>query len=108
LDRLKGPREALLRQLTMSVVLYEKVKTTPAKAKAVRPLVERLVSRGKNATLHDRRELLSFFGQQELPVKKIIEVLSPRYKDRTGGYLRTTKLDPRKGDGGAQVQIEFV
>lgn len=108
LDRVKAPREALLRQLAMSVVLYEKVQTTEAKAKAIKPIVERLVTRGKEATLHNRRELLRFFGQQELPVKKLLEALSPRYKERKGGYTRIVKMGPRKGDGAEMVQIEFV
>lgn len=108
LDREAGPRKALLKGLALSVVLYEKVQTTEAKAKAIRPLVERLVTRGKGGTLHDRRELLSYFGGQELPVKKILEVLSPRYKTREGGYTRIIKMGPRKGDGAQMVQIEFV
>lgn len=103
-----GPRTAFMKGLALDVVLYEKVRTTEARAKAVRPMVEKLVTRGKNATLHNRRELLRFFGQQELPVKKILEVLSPRYKARAGGYTRITKMGPRKGDGAQMVQIEFV
>lgn len=108
LDREAGPRNALLKGLAMDVVLYEKVQTTEARAKAIKPLVERLVTRGKEATLHNRRELLSYFGGQELPVKKILEVLSPRYKTRAGGYTRIVKMGARKGDGAQMVQIEFV
>lgn len=107
-DREIGPRAALMKGLAMDVVLYEKVQTTEAKAKAIKPVVERLVTRGKEASLHNRRELLRFFGQQELPVKKILEVLSPRYKTRDGGYTRIVKVGPRKGDGAEIVQIEFV
>ncbi|MEK9131245.1 MAG: 50S ribosomal protein L17 [Patescibacteria group bacterium] len=103
-----GPRTAFLKGLTLDVVLYEKVQTTEARAKAIKPMVEKLVTRGKEATLHNRRELLRFFGQQELPVKKILEVLSPRYKTRAGGYTRIIKMGPRKGDGAQMVQIEFV
>ena len=103
-----GPRTALLKGLALDVILYEKVQTTQARAKAIKPVVEKLVTRGKEATLHNRRELLRFFGQQELPVKKILEVLSPRYKSRAGGYTRIIKVGPRKGDGAEVVQIEFV
>lgn len=108
LDRKAAPRKALLHGLAQSVVLYEKVQTTEAKAKAVKPIVEKLITKGKGGTLANRRALLSFFGQQELPVKKILEVLSPRYKSRAGGYTRISKIGARKGDGAQMVQIEFV
>lgn len=107
LDRKKAPREALLRNLAASVILYEKVKTTEAKAKAVRPLVERAITRGKDASLANRRHLMKFF-YTEGPVKKILEVLGPRYAKRPGGYTRLVKLGPRKGDGASIVQIELV
>lgn len=107
-DRQKAPREAMLKSLAQSVVLYEKVRTTAAKAKAIRGPVERLVTRGKNPTLSNRRYLLAYFGGQDLPVKKILEVLSPRYQTRAGGYTRISKIGPRLGDGGEMVQIEFV
>lgn len=108
LSREAAPRRALLKGLVMDVVLYEKVQTTEARAKAIKPMVERLVTRGKESSLHNRRELLSFFGGLELPVKKILEVLSPRFKTRAGGYTRIVKMGPRKGDGAQMVQIEFV
>lgn len=108
LDRKAAPRQALLRGLAQSIVLYEKIQTTQAKAKAVKPIVERLITKGKSDTLAARRNLLSFFGQRELPVKKILEVLSPRYKTRAGGYTRISKIGTRKGDGAETVQIEFV
>jgi large subunit ribosomal protein L17 len=108
LDRKAAPRQALLRGLAQSIVLYEKVQTTEAKAKAVKPIVERLVTKGKTSTLATRRNLLSFFEQRDLPVKKILEVLSPRYSSRAGGYTRISKIGARKGDGAQMVQIEFV
>lgn len=107
LDRKKGPREALLRNLTASVILYEKVKTTEAKAKAVRPLVEKAITSGKKPTLASRRKLLSFFYTEQ-PVNKIFEVLAPKYKERAGGYTRIVKIGPRKNDGAQVVQIELV
>ncbi|MEK7516372.1 MAG: 50S ribosomal protein L17 [Patescibacteria group bacterium] len=107
LDRKKGPREALLKGLVASVVLYEKVRTTRAKAKAAQPLVERMITIGKAGTLHARRQLLRFFPV-EPPVRKILEELSPRYKERAGGYTRVTRLGQRQGDGAEIVQIEFV
>jgi len=107
LDRKKAPREALLRNLAASIVLYEKVKTTEAKAKAVKPFVERMITKGKEDTLASRRQLMKFF-YTEHPVKKILEVLGPRYKTRKGGYTRIIKMGPRKNDGAKMVQIELV
>lgn len=107
LGRKKEPREAMLRNLATSIILYEKVKTTKPKAKAVKPLVEKMISLGKNDTLAARRKALKFF-YIENPVKKIFEELGPRYKTRPGGYTRTTKLGFRKGDAAEMVQIELV
>ena len=107
LDRKKGPREALLRNLATSIVLFEKVKTTRAKAKAVRPLVERMITTGKAGGLVSRRKLSSFF-YSENAAKKVLEELGPRYKDRAGGYTRITNLVRREGDGAEMVQIELV
>ena len=107
LDRKKAPREALLRNLAQSVVLYEKVQTTRAKAKAVQPLVERCVTLGKVGTLTSRRQLGRVF-YHENAVKKMLEVLGPRYKERKGGYTRITNVGRRQGDGAEIVQIEFV
>ncbi len=107
LGREKAPREALMRNLAASVILYEKVQTTEAKAKMVRPLVERAITTGKAATLTSRRRLLSFFYTDH-PVKKIMEVLGPRYATRPGGYTRIVKLGHRLNDGADMVQIELV
>jgi len=107
LDRKKAPREALLRSLAESIVIYEKVKTTEAKAKAVKPLVEKMITTGKTNSLVSKRKLQSFF-YTENSVKKILEVLGPRFKERKGGYTRIIKIGPRKGDGAQIVQIELV
>ena len=107
LDRKKQPRKALLRSLATNLILYEKIKTTEAKAKAVKPIVEKLVTKGKANDLHARRELIKYL-YVENAVKKVLEDLSPRYKDRKGGYLRIVKLNPRQGDGAKMAQIEFV
>jgi len=107
LDRKKEPREAMLRNLATSIILYEKVKTTKARARAVRPLVEKMITLGKKNTLASRRQAIKFF-YIENPVKKIFEELGPRYKDRPGGYTRITKLGYRQGDSAEMVQIELV
>lgn len=107
LDRKKAPREALLKNLTASVILYEKVKTTKAKAKAVQPLIEKMITLGKKGTLTARRELLSFFPTEN-PVKKIMEDLGKKYAGRNGGYTRIVKLGNRVGDAADMVLIELV
>ncbi len=107
LGRKKGPREAMLRNLATSIILYEKVKTTRAKAKAVRTLVERMITTSKTGTVTARRTIAkSLYGDNT--TKKLVEELGPRYKDRSGGYTRITALGPRQGDGADMVQIELV
>ncbi len=87
--------------------MYEKIKTTETKAKYIRPYVEKLITLGKKNTLQTRRELLSKLFVDSA-VKKVLEELSPRYKERKGGYLRITKLGFRQGDAAKVVRIEFV
>jgi large subunit ribosomal protein L17 len=107
LDRKVGPRTALLRGLAVSLILYEKMQTTKAKAKTVKPIVEKLITRGKENTLAARRHLLKYL-YKEAAVKKVLEVISPRYKDRKGGYTRIINVGRRQGDGAEIVQIELV
>jgi len=107
LDRAKAPRELMLRNLASSIIIYEKVKTTEAKAKAVRPLLDRMITVAKTGDLAARRRLLATLPQT-LAVKKAMEVLGDRYKERPGGYSRIVKLGARQGDGAEMVQIELV
>ncbi|MCX6744518.1 MAG: 50S ribosomal protein L17 [Candidatus Parcubacteria bacterium] len=107
LDRKKGPRKALLRGLATNLILYEKIKTTDGKARAMKGQVEKLITKGKPNNLVARRYLLKTLYSKNA-VKKVLEVLSPRYLDRKGGYLRITKLKQRQGDGANMVLIEFV
>ncbi|HBP00430.1 MAG: 50S ribosomal protein L17 [Candidatus Uhrbacteria bacterium GW2011_GWF2_41_16] len=107
LDRKKAPRTAMLKSLAESIILYEKVETTEAKAKFVRSLVERAITTGKIPSLQARRKLIAAF-HTELPVKKILEVLGPRYLNRPGGYTRIIKLGTRQNDRASMVQIELV
>lgn len=107
LNRKRGPLKALVKNLAQSLILYEKIVTTEAKGRVLRSYVEPLITLGKEPTLAHRRLLL-----QKLPthnsVRKVLEVLGPRYASRKGGYVRMTKLAPRVGDRARQVQIEFV
>lgn len=107
LGRQKGPRELMLRNLASSVLLYEKVKTTKAKATAVRPLLEKAITAAKAGNLEARRGLLKVLLQKKA-VKKALEVLGVRYQKRPGGYTRTTKLGVRAGDGAEMVLLELV
>lgn len=107
LDRRKGAREALLRGLVNNLVLYERMDTTKAKAKAVRPLVERLVSRAKDNSLTAKRYAAARLYTDGAR-RKLFEVLAPRYKERNGGYLRIIPLRRRAGDAAEIVRIEFV
>lgn len=105
--RKKAPKAAMMRNLATSLVLYEKIKTTEPKAKYIRPYVERLITLGKKNSLYARRGLLKKLFLQSA-VKKVLEELAPRYKDRNGGYLRIIKLGFRRGDAAKVVKIEFV
>ena len=105
--RSSSARKALFRDLATSVIVYEKIKTTEAKAKSLRPIVEKLITTGKKGNLAARRRLLAYFTTDQ-PASKLIDVIGPRYKDRNGGYTRITKLGPRQGDGATVVQIELV
>jgi len=107
LDRKKAPRLALLRGLATSVILYEHANTTLAKAKAVRPIVEKLITTGRTKTLHARRQLMRTLTV-ESAVNKVLEELGPRYEKRPGGYTRIIKLGVRKGDGAQIAQIQLV
>ncbi len=107
LDRKAAPRRALLRNLATAVILYEHVNTTLAKAKAVRPIVERLITKGRVKSLTSRRALMKVLTI-ESAVNKILEELGPRYATRPGGYTRLIKLGTRKGDGAEIAQIQLV
>lgn len=107
LDRRSEPRKALLRGLATSVILYENVNTTLAKAKAVRPLVEKLITTGRTKSLMSRRALMKTLTVENA-VNKILEELGPRYASRPGGYTRIIKLGRRKGDGAEIAQIQLV
>ncbi len=107
LGRDTNQRKALLKGLANSVILYEKVTTTEAKAKAARPFIEKLITISKEDSLSARRKLIAKLGLQN-SVKKLLEVVGPVFKNRPGGYLRLTKLGPRAGDFARMVVIEFV
>jgi len=107
LGRKKAPREAMLRNLATSFIVYEKIKTTHAKAKVLRPIVEKMITLAKEDKLHNRRQALQSLYIEDA-VKKLFEVLGPRFKDRKGGYTRIVKLPPRQNDSAEMAILELV
>ncbi len=108
LGRDTNERRALLRGLAKGLILHERINTTEAKAKAVRPVVEKLITRAKENTIANRRLLVSKLGGAENVVSKLLEVVGPHFKERAGGYTRIIKMPPRKGDNARMALIEFV
>ena len=108
LSRDSAHRKALLMNLSKEIIEHERIETTAAKAKAVKPEVERLVTLAKRSDLHARRQVLSRLAQDKFAVHKLFEELAPRYADRPGGYTRILKLGPRRSDSTEMVFIELV
>ena len=104
----KDHTTALMRNLAMSVIIYEKVKTTSAKAKAVQPFVERLISIAKKNEKREAIRQINKLLNHENGSKKLLEVIAEKYKDRDSGFTRITKLGYRNGDNAPVVQIELV
>lgn len=100
-------RVALIKSLVRSLVLHEKVITTEAKAKEIRPIVEKLVTKSKKDTVSSRRLVTQRVGSIRT-TSKMFKEIAPRYNERAGGYLRITKLSPRIKDGARMAVIEFV
>src|SRR3712207_3562123 len=96
LSRSASHRKALFMNLAREVINHERIQTTEAKAKAVKPEVERLITLAKRGDLHARRQALSALGQDRFVVYKLFEEIAPRYAERPGGYTRILKLGPRK------------
>ena len=107
LGRNTSHRRALLRNLVTSVLVEDRVETTVAKAKAVRPHVEKMITLGKKGDLHSRRQALSFLRTDDA-VKRLFDTVAPRYGDRQGGYLRIVRTGWQKGDGADKAFIELL
>ena len=102
-----GSRNSLLKGLVTSVIEHERVVTTTTKAKAVKPLVDKMITLGKRDTLHARRQAAAFL-ETPAAVKKLFDKLGTRFGTRIGGYTRMPKLGSRRGDGAVQAIIELV
>jgi large subunit ribosomal protein L17 len=107
LGRTSSHREALFRNQLQSLVENEKIITTLPKAKELRPIAEKVITRGKHGTVHDRRWVLRWVLKRDL-VKKVFDTIAPRFQERPGGYLRIVKLGPRQGDGAEMAVLELV
>jgi len=107
LQRDPSGRKALLRGLTTSVILHERIQTTVTKAKAVRPHVERTITLAKRDTLHARRQAAAYLYGKDA-VRKLFETIGPRFADRVGGYTRIVRLGPRRGDGAEIAVLELL
>ena len=108
LSRDAAHRKALFSNLCREVIDHERIQTTEAKAKAVKPEVEKLITLAKRGDLHARRQALSALGQDKFVVYKLFEEVGPRYSERPGGYTRILKLGPRRSDATEMVLLELV
>ncbi len=108
LSRDSAHRRALMRNLCREVFEHERIRTSQAKAKAVKPRVEKLITLAKRGDLHSRRLLLSRLGQDKFIVHKLVDEIAPRYSERPGGYTRIVKLGPRRSDSTEMVYLELV
>src|SRR5580693_5470289 len=108
LSRDSAHRKALLMNLSKQIIEHERIETTQAKAKAVKPEIEKLITLAKRGDLHARRQALSTLSQDKFAVHKLFVEVAPRYAERPGGYTRILKLGSRRSDATEMVFIELV
>ena len=108
LSRDSAHRKALMMNLSREVIEHERIQTSEAKAKAVKPELERLITLARRGDAHARRQAMARLGQDKFVVYKLFEELAPRYADREGGYTRILKLGPRRSDSTEMVFLELV
>ncbi len=108
LSRDSAHRKALMMNLSREVIEHERIQTSEAKAKAVKPELERLITLARRGDAHSRRQAMARLGQDKFVVYKLFEELAPRYSDRNGGYTRILKLGPRRSDSTEMVFLELV
>ena len=100
-------QKAMMGNLVASLIAAEAIVTTEAKAKAMRPVAEKIITKAKKGGLHNHRQIIAFLRDQEI-ADKLMEDVGPRYADRPGGYTRMVKLMPRKGDAAPMALLELV
>lgn len=106
LSRVRKVRKALLNSLARSLILHQKIETTEAKAKELKPFIEKLITKGKNGTVANRRFIATKVGVKV--AKTLVDEISKKYADRRGGYARIIKMKDRMSDGSKMAIIEFV
>jgi large subunit ribosomal protein L17 len=107
LGRDSAHRKALYANLTASLIEHGRIRTTETKAKAVRPIAEKMITLGRDGSIHARRQALAYLRTQEI-VHKLFSEVAPRFRDRPGGYTRVIKLGPRQGDAAPMAYLELV
>ena len=100
-------QKAMFGNLVASLIAAEGLVTTEAKAKAIRPVVEKVITKAKKGGVHNHRQVVAFIRDKDM-AHKLFEEIGPRYADRNGGYTRILKLGPRHGDNAPMARIEFV
>ena len=100
-------QKSMMANLVASLIAAEAITTTEAKAKAVRPIAEKVITRARKGGLHNHRQVVSFLRDREMAAK-LFDVIGPRYQDRDGGYIRLVKVGPRQGDNAPMVRVELV
>ena len=108
LGRTNKHRKSMLANLTKDLINNEKIETTETRAKEVRKFADKMISYGKTNTLVSRRKAIAFLQNDSETVKKVFDVLAPRYAKRNGGYTRILKLNERRGDDALMVILELV
>jgi large subunit ribosomal protein L17 len=108
LSRKQGPRLALFRSLIVSVIRYERIRTTEAKGREIQGQVEKIITLAKRGDLTARRAVISQFPNEPLVLAKLFDEIAPKYADRTSGFTRIVRLGQRQGDAAEMVQLELV
>lgn len=107
LGRTTAQRTAMLRAMVTFLLENGKIETTNTRAKEVQALAEKMITKAKTNTLHNRRQALAFITKEDV-VSKLFAEIAPKYADRQGGYTRVTKIGPRRGDGAEMAIIELI
>ena len=100
-------QKAMMANLVASLIAAEAITTTEAKAKAMRPVAEKMITKAKKGGVHNHRNVVKFLRDREM-ASKLFDEIGPRYEDRPGGYIRIIKLDPRSGDNAPMARVELV
>jgi len=100
-------QKLMMANLVASLIAAEGITTTEAKAKALRPIAEKMITKARKGGLHNHRQVVKFLGDREM-ASKLFDDIGPRYEDRQGGYTRIIKLGPRQGDNAPMARIELV